>query len=377
MSSVKRPITSLRVKSFKAVKDSGLLRPGGLTVFIGDNGTGKSSVLEALRFVATLAHDTLDDALAPFKGYEHVRWKGGAGRGRKVPGTEFQEYHPIEISLHGHAGQARAAATTRISGQNRNIVLFEKEELVVGGDRYTRDPKTDRTSRPDRSILQKTSWFDGWQFLDLEPARMGLPARRTRTGAAVRLLQTGDNLAEYLLDLRQVEGEGADAFSGLQEALQVILPYARELETDEREVFEREVALRLHEGSFTVPGWMLSTGTLRLVALLALLRHPRPPSLLCVEEVENGLDPRTLHLVVRELLRAAESGRTQIMVTTHSPYLLDLVPLESLVLVARDEGGPPRFDRPAAHEEVRAWAERFAPGKLYTMGTLHQRRDGR
>ena len=93
--------------------------------------------------------------------------------------------------------------------------------------------------------------------------------------------------------------------------------------------------------------------------------------------MENGLDPRTLHVVVEELVRAAEAGRTQIMITTHSPYLLDLVHLTSLVLVTREAGQPPRFDRPADHEEVREWARRFAPGRLYTMGTLHRRRDRR
>ena len=50
-----------------------------------------------------------------------------------------------------------------------------------------------------------------------------------------------------------------------------------------------------------VPGWLLSTGTLRILALLACLRHPDPPPLLVVEEIENGLDPRTIHLLVEEI----------------------------------------------------------------------------
>lgn len=153
-------------------------------------------------------------------------------------------------------------------------------------------------------------------------------------------------------DLRDNKDGGLDAFAGLLETLQVILPYARDLDFLVGGLFGRQVALQLHEGSFTVPGWMLSTGSLRLVALLALLRHPHPPSLICVEEIENGLDPRTIHLVVDEILRATDAGRTQIMVTTHSPYLLDLVPLESLVLVTRDEGQPPRFERPAKYEQA-------------------------
>jgi predicted ATPase len=378
---MKRVLSALRVQNFKAVHDTGLLKPGGLTVFIGDNGTGKSSVLEALRFLATLAHEPLDLALGPFVAYEHVRWKGGAKRGRAVLGAELQEFHPLSITVHGHVGKVKARATTRLSGRNNNDVVFDHEELHLGEEEHTRDTYAGRPGPKmprDRSILSRTSWFDDWQFLDLVPSLMGYPTRRARAAGSVRLHPNGSNLAEYLLDMRQVE-RGTDAFEGLLETLQVILPYAQDLVPDLREGFDREVALQLHEqgakNRFTVPGWMLSTGTLRLVALLALLRHPRPPSLLCVEEIENGLDPRTIHLIVGELKRAAEAGRTQIMVTTHSPYLLDLLDLEHLVLVERRPGEPPSFDRPADHEAVRGWARKFAPGQLYTMGSLRGRKE--
>jgi predicted ATPase len=358
------------VENFKAIEDTGWLKVDGLTVFIGDNGTGKSSVLEALRFVADLSYQTLDSALAhPFRGYEHVRWKGGKKRGHVPPQDPLKEHDPINITVRGHVGQVTARAETRLSGQNRNVVVFEREALRVGTERYKREP----SQRPERSIFERTSWFDGWQFLNMEPQGMGEPTSMTQSAGRVRLARDGRNLAEYVRDLRGDEEYGIDAFAGLLEALQVILPYTRELDFLAGESFGREVALRLHEGSFTVPGWMLSTGSLRLVALLALLRHPRPPSLICVEEIENGLDPRTIQLVVNQLLNAAESGRTQIMVTTHSPYLLDLVPLESLVFVEREEGKPPTFGRPADHEAVRGWAESFAHGRLYTMGTFRQR----
>ena len=386
MKTRKQALTALRVQNFKAVKDTGTLKPGGLTVFIGDNGAGKSSVLEALRFVADLSRDTLDQALVPFRGFEHVRWKGGVKRGHKPgrtgPGAELKEFYPIEITARGHVDQVNVSATTRISGQNNNQVGFDHEALKLGAETTIRDlklnPKLDPMLRPDRSIFGRTSWFDDWQFLDMVPSTMGTPTALTQSSGQVRLARDGSNLARYIVDLRSDKEFGIDSFDGLLETLQVILPYAKDLETVTSETFSREVALRLVEregkGSFSVPGWMLSTGTLRLIGLLALLRHPRPPSLICIEEIENGLDPRTIHLVMSEILRATEAGRTQIMVTTHSPYLLDLVPLESLVLVERGADGPPHFDRPADHEEVRGWAERFAPGKLYTMGTFHDRR---
>jgi predicted ATPase len=402
MKPTKLPVTSLHVQNFKAVRDTGVLRLGGLTAFIGDNGTGKSSVIEALRFAAALSRESLDSALKPFGGYEHLRWKGGEQRGHKpgrtTPEADLVEFYPVQIALRGHVGGVRASATTRLSGQNKNLVVFEREELKIGANppqerahgakfkwRVKRKggevvPPKDPALRPDQSILNRTSWFDDWQFLDMAPDRMKLPVRPAESAARVRLEPDASNIAAYLLDLRREPEHGADAFAGLLETLQVILPYVRDLELVLTEMFDRQVALKLHEatakGGFTVPGWMLSTGTLRLVALLALLRHPKPPSLLCVEEIENGLDPRTIQLVVNELVNAADSGRTQIMVTTHSPYLLDLVPLKSLVLVERKAGSPPTFDQPAHHEEVRGWAESFTPGRLYTMGTFRDRRRG-
>lgn len=119
-----------------------------------------------------------------------------------------------------------------------------------------------------------------------------------------------------------------------------------------------------------MPDWLLSTGTLRVVALLACLRHPQPPPVLVVEEIENGLDPRTIHLVVEEIQAAIAHGKTQVIFTTHSPYLLDLLDLSHIVVVERIEGQP-TFKRPDK-KELAQWAKSFAPGRLYTMGRLTQ-----
>jgi predicted ATPase len=163
------------------------------------------------------------------------------------------------------------------------------------------------------------------------------------------------------------------AFDGIVETLQFILPYASDLQPALTSELERNVYLQLTEADFKVPGWLLSTGTMRLVALLALLRHPTPPPLIVIEEIENGLDPRTIHLIVDEIRRVIESGKSQIIITTHSPYLLDLLHISQIVLVERDEIGQPVFSRPADQESLGEWAKKFSPGKLYTMGQLSSR----
>jgi predicted ATPase len=207
-----------------------------------------------------------------------------------------------------------------------------------------------------------------WQFLTMNPERMGLPVPQQRTKGDVRLANDGSNVADFLLDLRR---QDAKAFDGIVETMAYVLPYARDIQpTLSSSEIERKAWLQLSEDTFKVPGWLLSTGTLRMLALLALLRHPKPPPLIVVEEIENGLDPRSIHLIVGEIRSAVLSGVTQVIVTTHSPYLLDLLTLAHLVVVERDAQGHPRFSRPADHDNLQRWAQEFAPGKLYTMGNL-------
>jgi len=183
-----------------------------------------------------------------------------------------------------------------------------------------------------------------------------------------RLSKDGANIAELLLSVR---AQLPEVFEGIIEAVQSILPYAEDMQPVITSELERAVYLQLTEHNFKVPGWLLSGGTLRILALLALLRQPYPPPLIAVEEIENGLDPRTIHLLVEEIRAAVEAGKTQLVVTTHSPYLLDLLPLSTIVLVDRVDGEP-RFTRPADNKDVQEWAKSFAPGQLYTMDRLRK-----
>ena len=204
-----------------------------------------------------------------------------------------------------------------------------------------------------------------WQFLALEPGRMGAPSRQQRSGGPPMLNRDGSNLGQYLLSLREASVE---VFNDLLDVLRFVLPYCRDVQMSITQEIERLVYLEMTEENFKIPGWLLSTGTLRILALLACLRHPDPPPLLVVEEIENGLDPRTIHLLVEEFRAAIAAEKTQIVITTHSPYLLDLLDLSHIIVVERVEDEPV-FTRPDK-EKLREWSKSFSPGKLYTMGRL-------
>jgi predicted ATPase len=108
---------------------------------------------------------------------------------------------------------------------------------------------------------------------------------------------------------------------------------------------------------------MLSEGTRRITAILALLQHKAPPSLLCIEEIENGLDPWSVVTVLKELRSASRRG-VQVIVTTHSPWLLDHVDVEDILQVKREEGETV-YTKFSDRGDVQAYMGRVPPGAIY------------
>src|SRR5262249_9038060 len=146
-----------------------------------------------------------------------------------------------------------------------------------------------------------------WQFLALEPDLLGAPTRQRMTGGPPMLNRDGSNLGQYL---RSIRDASVESFDDMLHALRFVLPYVGDVQVAITQEIERLVYLEMTEENFKIPGWLLSTGTLRILALLACLRHPDPPPPLVVEEIENGLDPRTIHLLVEEFRAAIHAKKT-------------------------------------------------------------------
>jgi predicted ATPase len=368
-------LQSVRIRNFKAIVDSKVVRLGSLTAFIGNNGAGKSSLIEAIQTYQTIVRDGLDIAMQRWLGIEHVRHKGHEAKerlGEPVNPIQF------EIAIGNSPRKVRRLAmdVSNDPAHNKMMITAERISRVDGTWIERTGSRAYQGYAPGRSMLsgaladylEQANHVLSWQFLTMSPERMGMPVPQQRTGGGVHLAQDGSNIADFLLDLRR---QDPTAFDGIVETMSYVLPYAKDIQPSlTSSEIERKAWLQLTEADFKVPGWLLSTGTLRMLALLALLRHPKPPPLIVVEEIENGLDPRSVHLIIEEIRSAVLSGVTQVILTTHSPYLLDLLTLDHLVVVERDSHGHPQFFRAADQDKLQHWANEFAPGKLYTMGNL-------
>ncbi|MBN1576390.1 MAG: AAA family ATPase [Chitinispirillaceae bacterium] len=362
------PLRSFRLQNFKAVRDSKTIKFTPITVFIGNNGSGKSSIVEGLESFQHIIMEGVDEAMAPWHGYENI-WnqvqrfaaprKNGNIPGKMeflVEGFSFTEHHRHHLAVAPKA-------------ENLNEINITDYSAGFGKQPLTPVPLR---IKPGRVLDDRLSrYITNWQFIHLEPRSMTEPILQNRASGEILLKRDGSNIAEFLLSIFNSETDH-QTYHAIIEALKVVLPYADDLETRITSELERKVYLTLIEKGVTtkLPGWLLSTGTMRILALLAVLRHPKPPSVIVIEELENGLDPRTLQLLVEEFRIFIQTGKGQIIITTHSPYLLDLFHLSQIIVVERDENGSPQFVRPGSHTALDSWSKEFSPGRLYTMGAL-------
>jgi predicted ATPase len=183
------------------------------------------------------------------------------------------------------------------------------------------------------------------------------------------LADDASNLAAFLLALH---GRDDDAWRRLVSDACEVLPQLNEIDFDYPSGAAREVVVVLHEQGLRRPTQLAdaSYGTIRLLGLLALLYDPEPPALTCVEEIDHGLHPQALELLV-ERLRAA-SEHSQFLIATHSPAFADrLKPEEIIICERRDDGSSaiPALSRDEIQDIVRE-SEDLPLGELWFSGAL-------
>ena len=359
----KLSLSSFFLKNFKAVQNSKTIKLTPLTVFIGNNGSGKSSIVEALETFQSIVLSGLDEAMIPWYGFEYI-WN----MAKEHKAIKDKVSNPMAFTFRGTAEDEKLKVHLEIVADSTfNRIYFQDYKAAYHSSELAPIPQF--ISKGEITDPKLKTFVSDWQFLRLDPHLMTEPMPQKRSYGAIKLNHTGSNIAEYLQSIRD---QDLQAFNSIIEALKGVLPFAEDLQPAITSELDRKVYLSMSEENIAdkLPGWLLSTGTLRILALLAVLHHPTPPPVIIIEEIENGLDPRTVHMLVDEIRHFVESGLGQVIVTTHSPYLLDLLKLSQIVVVERDAAGSPVFSRPASQKSLEEWSQKFSPGKLYTMGKL-------
>lgn len=173
--------------------------------------------------------------------------------------------------------------------------------------------------------------MERWLFFYFEPRER---MRATTSVKEVRHIGLmGEELAAFLNTLQSLERK---QFEAVEKALRTIIPSITGIRPEVNKV--GEVELSLMEGNTSVPARVVSEGTLRVLGLLALTGAKQAPALIGFEEPENGIHPRRIKAIAELLKNRVEFGETQLVVTTHSPILPDMIPDTSLFVCRKQVG---------------------------------------
>jgi predicted ATPase len=354
-----------------------------LTVLVGPKGSGKSNLIDVLRFVSDAIYRGLDTAVRSRGGIEQLRrWQ--------TSGKRYDVEVGLSIKTETLEGEYSFVLSSKPSGEYRvkaercNFHLNGYSEGIgfeIQGGRWTRRPsEIDAPISSSRLVLPLVASLERYQelydllagmsFYNIFPNELAKPQQPTN---AYPLEEHGENLASFLDDLQKRNRRKGDFRQGLEDALRRASGDITRYKVNRVGGF---LAVNLYhqfaDEAEQGPWFELSqesAGTLRILGILAALYQDPPRTLIAIEEPELTIHPGAMSVLWEEIESAAE--RSQIIITTHSPDLLDMCRAEQLHVVEKS-GGITEVG-PIAEEQKQIIQKRlFAPGQLLRAQGLHR-----
>ena len=209
--------------------------------------------------------------------------------------------------------------------ENRLHLRMEGQAHPLYYERYLDYSILSRSHYPPHypHLIAMQQELANWFTFYLEPReQMRLP---NPVKAVHHIGLMGEDLAAFLNTLQALNKR---QFESVEKSLHTMIPSITGIDVSVNKL--GEVELDLHEGEKRISARVLSEGTLRILGLLALSGAKEKPLLVGFEEPENGIHPRRISLIAQFLKTRVILEDIQFVVTTHSPLLTDLIPLESL-----------------------------------------------
>jgi predicted ATPase len=384
-------LSSLNIRHFKSLLDI-QLEVARCNILIGDNGSGKSNILEAIALAAAAASQQLDQPALAARGIRQTepKWLHSAFSAFQPPlaihlAVQFSEAQtPVTYNLHNDAAYAyskwyqtstdelkqpdRSAKT--VTKLNATVSLKQKIEKIVVENGLLKKGKTDlqknilkfvadviavdeqdvQSYYAERDVhAQNARFLQDFKIFAPEVAILSRPTPHlSNTGLASNgaglyplLQQLQQHSAEHLLEIRN----SLKLFDWYQD---LHLPANLSQDSQQITLLDRYLAAGFAPGN-------ANQGFLLMLFYMTLLVADSTPKIFAIENIEQALSPKLCTKLVKEMLRLAKKYQKQFFLTTHSPAVLDALNLhddeQRLIVVARNRHGHTRCERIGLHNK--------------------------
>lgn len=397
------------VDNFKSLRHVEL-KLGRLNLFLGSNASGKSNFFDALRLLQGIGSGfTIQEILdgKPKSATSEI-WDGIRGGSQHACFEGAQATEDVALTIEGGLDETilRGATWSYHIAFSPRSGRVNAEKLKIGSDEvYDSSPAANTADSP---VLQARYWSGkkgAPPFLSFERTRpvLGQVGRGTKNVTDEHAQQARD-VARALADMQRVDpspmilrlysqahriermGERGENFAALIRVIaddprtkEAYLTWLRQLRPDAVDDVGiitgalQEPMFVLRENGRDFPAPVLSDGTLRFAAITAALFQPDMPSMMMIEELENGIHPDRLRLLLELLRSRAKFERPQLMATTHSPTVLSWLTADDFATTffcKRDDDGASRICPLTAIPHFREVAEKQPLADLLTEGWL-------
>ena len=380
-------IEELSIRNYRALRSLSLKKLTPLTVFLGVNGSGKSTIFDVFAFLAECFSVGLRKAWDKRSRFRELRTRGAEGpitfelKYREKCSAPLITYH-LSINekergpyISEEFLQWRRGARGKpfrfldfkegkghvVSGEMPDEKALRVSEELDSPEMLAVNTLGQLAKHPRISALRR--FITGWylSYLTADSARLVPEA-----GPQERLSASGDNISNVIQYLKEQHPER------LAEILKVLSRRVPKLEKVDTEMLaDGRLLLQIKDAPFERPilAKFASDGTLKMLAYLIVLYDPHPPELIGIEEPENHLHPRLLPELAEECRVAA--ARSQLFVTTHSPFFVNGLEPQEVWTLQRDDKGYTQAkkasDMPGVNEFMKEGAKL---GQLWTEGHL-------
>lgn len=414
-------LTLVQARKFRCLRYIDRL-VGPFHVLVGPNGSGKTTFLDVVGFLGDLVAGDLNDAVEKrTSDFRDLVW----GRAYDAFELAVEARFPPEIGKKtaGEMDTVRYAVKLGVAEESGVSILEEKVNLKKSGVHEPRilemfpDPQTPgrpltaKTSRFERLTVRKVPGGNDNFYSEVDPrpgkgwvpsVRLGakrsalrnLPAderkfpvtvwlrnflaeglqrfvlnslemrKPSKPGQGLRFKPDGSNLPWVIEDLASRHPE---RFADWIAHLRTAIPELESIRTVLRpEDHHRYILIRFRD-DLDVPSWMVSDGTLRLLALTLPAYLPDLTGVLLIEEPENGIHPRAVETAIQSL---SSVYGAQVLLATHSPVIVSAVETGNVLCFAKSEDGATDIVSGTEHPALRDWKRECDLGVLFASGVL-------